>query len=265
MPATASATASPTPTGTPTTSPTAAPEPSVDVHAPAGLVALSDVDPTILQDIRYATPHNFVGRPVVGYLEPMCILTRQAAEALHQVQTAARAKGYSLKVYDCYRPQRAVDDFINWGKRLEDQKMKAEFYPTLDKSVLFDQGYIAGPTAHSRGSTMDLTLVALPARAQRAYVPGENLLPCTAPQAQRFPDNSIDMGTGFDCFDSLTHTLDPRVTGQQMTNRLLLKQLMGNAGFKNYAEEWWHYSLSHEPYPDTYFNFPVARAALTRS
>jgi zinc D-Ala-D-Ala dipeptidase len=232
-------------------------------HAPADFVALSDVDPTILQDIRYAIDHNFVGRPITGYRDPLCILTRQAADALHRVQTAARARGYSLKVYDCYRPQQAVDDFIAWGRRLDDQRMKAEFYPLLDKSVLFHDGYIAGPTAHSRGSTMDLTLVADPPRAQRPYSPGEPLKSCLAPEGQRFPDNSIDMGTGFDCFDPRAHTLDTGVTGQPMANRLLLKKLMGDAGFNNYAYEWWHYSLAGEPYPDTYFNFPVARAAVT--
>jgi D-alanyl-D-alanine dipeptidase len=278
-PATTRSSAARTPaaaSATPTTAPTpaspsasasasASAETSVGGHAPAGFVALSDVDPTILQDIRYDTDHNFVGRPIAGYREPLCILTRQAAEALHRVQTAARARGHSVKVYDCYRPQRAVDDFMRWGPRLDDQLTKAEFYPQLDKSVLFNEGYIAGPTAHSRGSTMDLTLVALPARAQRPYVPGEKLTPCSAPQAQRFPDNTVDMGTGFDCFDSLAHTLDPRITGQARDNRLLLKQLMKDAGFNNYAKEWWHYSLAHEPYPNTYFDFPVARGAVAGS
>jgi D-alanyl-D-alanine dipeptidase len=234
----------------------------VDSHAPAGFVALSDVDPTILQDIRYATPHNFVGRPIDGYLEPLCILTRAAAQALHQVQLAARALGYTLKMYDCYRPQRAVDEFVAWAKRLDDQTMKAEFYPDVPKADLFADGYIGAPTAHSRGSTMDLTLVALPPRSQPPFVPGQPLVACTAPVAQRFPDNTIDMGTGFDCFDSLAHTADPRVTGTPKANRLLLRDLMAGAGFANYPYEWWHYSLTHEPFPSTYFNFPVAREAL---
>ncbi|MGC9671356.1 M15 family metallopeptidase [Planosporangium sp. 12N6] len=232
-------------------------------RAPAGFVSLSDVDRTILQDIRYDTHHNFVGRPIVGYHEPLCILTRQAAQALRRVQAAARAEGYSLKVYDCYRPQRAVDDFVRWAQRLDDQRMKTEFYPQVDKTVLFDDGYIASRSGHSRGSTMDLTLVALPARAQRPYVPGEPLVACTEPQARRFPDNTVDMGTGYDCFDPLAHTLDPRVTGPAMDNRLLLKRLMEEAGFANYANEWWHYTLANEPYSDTYFDFPVARGAVT--
>lgn len=251
--------ASPAPTTTP---PAASAHASVDGHAPAGFVALSDVDPTILQDIRYNTQHNFVGRPIAGYHEPLCILTRQAAEALHRVQTEAHARGYTLKVYDCYRPQRAVDDFVRWAQRLDDQRMKPEFYPRVDKSVLFDEGYIGGPTAHSRGSTMDLTLVAIPPRAQRPYVPGEPLVSCFAPEGQRFPDNTVDMGTGFDCFDSLAHTLDSRITRGAMDNRLLLKQLMKDGGFTNYANEWWHYTLAGEPYPHTYFDFPVARGAV---
>jgi D-alanyl-D-alanine dipeptidase len=263
-PAAGPVTTSAAPTGTPTGATPTASAAATSSHdqAPPGFVALSDVDPTILQDIRYETDHNFVGRPIAGYLEPLCILTRQAAERLHRVQTAARAHGYSVKVYDCYRPQRAVDDFVRWGQRLDDQHMKAEFYPNLDKSVLFKQGYIAGPTAHSRGSTVDLTLVAAPSRPQRPYAPGEALASCSAPNGQRFPDNTVDMGTGFDCFDPLAHTVNSRMTGQPMKNRLLLKRLMADANFTNYADEWWHYTLAGEPNPNRYFDFPVARAAL---
>jgi D-alanyl-D-alanine dipeptidase len=242
--------------------PTASAAASSTAHAPAGIVALSDVDATILQDIRYGTEHNFVGRQVAGYQEPLCILTRQAAEALHRAQTAARAHGYSLKVYDCYRPQQATDDFARWGQRLDEEAMKAEFYPQLDKSELFPNYIADSPTTHSRGSTVDLTLVALPPSAQRRYVSGEKLVSCAAPVGQRFGDNTVDMGTGFDCFDSLANTLDPRVTGPAMDNRLLLKQLMKDAGFTNYAKEWWHYQLAGEPFPKTYFDFPVSRAAV---
>lgn len=222
------------------------------------------MDPTILQDIRYAGDHNFVGRPIAGYLEPTCLLTRPAAQALERVQAAAQDRGYSLKVYDCYRPVRAGDDFVRWAKDLDDQKMKAEFYPKTPKSELFDQGYIGtGRTSHGRGSTVDLTLVKLPANPQPGFVPGQPLVACTAPAAQRFPDNSIDMGTGFDCFDSLAHTLDPRITGTPRANRLLLKQLMEAEGFANYLNEWWHYRYVDEPYPSKYFNFPVTPAALS--
>ncbi|UWP87515.1 M15 family metallopeptidase [Dactylosporangium fulvum] len=224
---------------------------------PPGFVALPDVDPSILTDIRYATAHNFVGRPVAGYRQPRCLLTRQAAEALHHVQTAALARGYSLKVYDCYRPQQGVDDFIRWaGDR--DQRMKSEFYPEVDKSVLFDEGYIGGPTAHSRGSTVDLTLVATPPRDQPSYTPDRPLVACTAPAGQRFPDNSIDMGTGFDCFDPLAHTAAPGLSTAVRDNRALLTGLMATGGFANYPKEWWHYTLGGEPFPRTYFDFPVA-------
>ncbi|WP_405734645.1 M15 family metallopeptidase [Streptomyces sp. NBC_01537] len=230
--------------------------------APAEFVALSDIDPTILQEMRYFTPHNFVGVRINGYEQPLCILTRPAAEALHRAQVTLLAQGYSLKVYDCYRPQRAVDHFVAWAEDLDDEAMKAEFYPDVDKSRLFLDGYIAAKSGHSRGSTTDLTIVKLPAVPTRPYRPGEPLVPCYAPQAERFPDNSVDMGTGFDCFDTLSHTLDPRIQGEQLKNRLLLKNTLEDLGFVNLAEEWWHYTYKPELFPDTYFDFPVSRASL---
>lgn len=232
--------------------------------APKEFVALRDIDPTIIQEIRYITPHNFIGEPIDGYKQPMCILTRPAAKALHDAQRRLRARGYSLKVYDCYRPQRAVDHFVRWAKDLSDQRMKAEFYPQVDKSRLFDDGYIAERSGHSRGSTVDLTIVKLPAGPTRPYVPGEPLTACTAPKAERFPDNSVDAGTGFDCFDTLAHTADPRIQGAQRANRLRLKNALKSQGFVNLAEEWWHYTFQPEPFPDTYFDFPVSRRSLTR-
>ena len=231
--------------------------------APPGFVSLHDVDPSILLDVRYFTRHNFVGRRIRGYRAPMCILTRAAAKGLARVQAAVVEQGYTLKVYDCYRPQRAVDDFVRWARRLRDERMKREFYPRVEKSRLFADGYIAERSGHSRGSTMDLTLVALPARRQpRWRMRTFGLVPCFAPTDRRFPDNTIDMGTGYDCFDTLAHTLDPRVQGVQRENRLRLRSAMEAAGFTNYENEWWHYTLDDEPFPDTYFNFPVARRAL---
>ncbi|GIF08250.1 M15 family metallopeptidase [Actinoplanes siamensis] len=235
---------------------------ATDPVAASGFVAVSLTNPSILHDIRYATAHNFIGRPINGYAEPLCVLTKQAAAALNAAQAAALKRGYTLKVYDCYRPQRAVDHFIAWAEDLDDQSMKAEFYPTLDKSLLFEQGYIASRSGHSRGSTLDLTLVKLPPKPQPAYRPGQPLTACTAPAGRRFPDNSIDMGTGYDCFDTLANTLDPRITGARHANRLLLKTIMTNAGFTNFDLEWWHYTLNNEPYPDTYFDFPVALSSL---
>lgn len=262
----------PAPPGTPTTPSTPAPStpapstspaplpsaPATRSELPAGFVELHDVDPTILEDIRYHTSHNFVGRPIVGYTEPLCVLTREAASALKRAQTAARAEGYTLKVYDCYRPMRAGDYFADWAARPDDESMKAEFFPNVAKSDLFADGYVGGGrSSHSRGSAVDLTLVRLPAASQRPFVPGEPLTACTAPADRRFPDNTVDMGTGFDCFDPRSHTMDDRITGPARENRLRLRRLMTAAGFANYANEWWHYSLVNDPHPTTYQDFPL--------
>lgn len=233
---------------------------AVLASAPRDFVALDRVDPTILQDMRYATRHNFVGRRIDGYREPVCILTRRAARALHRAQKAVRPKGYTLKVYDCYRPQRAVDHFARWAARPRDTKMKREFYPHVDKSTLFDAGYIAHRSGHSRGSTVDLTLVKLPAKAQPAW--DGKLVSCLARYRRRFPDNGVNMGTGFDCFDPRAHTFHPAIKGRPRRNRLLLKRTLENAGFAYYANEWWHFTLRDEPYPERYFDFPVARSSL---
>jgi D-alanyl-D-alanine dipeptidase len=221
---------------------------------PSGFVALDDVDPTILHDIRYRTAHNFVGERIDGYRAPLCILTRPAARALKRAQTQLRRRGYTLKVYDCYRPQRAVDHFVRWARN-DDERMKREFYPRVDKSRLFADGYIAERSGHSRGSTVDLTLVRLPAKRQPPFA--GRLRPCFA--RNRYRDNSVDMGTGYDCFDTLAHTADPRVKGAARRNRRLLKRTLERAGFENYKNEWWHYTLRDEPYADRYFDFPVAR------
>ncbi|NLU71067.1 M15 family metallopeptidase [Streptomyces sp. HNM0574] len=231
-------------------------------RAPREFVALRDVAPTVLQEIRYPTRHNFVGDPVDGYRQPMCVLTRDAAEALRDAQRSFLRRGYTLKVYDCYRPQRAVDHFVRWAKDPDDERMKAEFYPRVAKDRLFEDGYIAEKSGHSRGSTVDLTLVRLPAAPTRPYVPGEPLKPCYAPREERFPDNSLDMGTGFDCFDTLSHTDDPRITAGQRAHRTLLKETLEAAGFTNLPEEWWHFTLEEETFPDSFFDFPVSRASL---
>lgn len=228
-----------------------------------GFAVLRDVDPTIQHDIRYLTSHNFLGVPVDGYREPLCVLSRPAAQALARAQRTLLRRGYTLKVYDCYRPQRAVNHFVRWGEDLRDQKMKKEFYPRLDKSVLFN-GYIARKSGHSRGSTVDLTVVRLPKFWQRQYRPGEPLVECYLPRKQRFPDTSIDMGTGYDCLDTQANTDDPRVTGQARANRVMLREVLNQVGFTNFPNEWWHYTLRNEPYPDTYFDFPVARRSVPR-
>ncbi|WP_442480683.1 M15 family metallopeptidase [Streptomyces kutzneri] len=237
--------------------------PETGAKAPRAFVALGSVDPTILQDMRYVRAHNFVGEPVDGYRQPVCILTRPAAEALHRAQVSLLRQGYSLKVYDCYRPQRAVDHFVRWAEDLGDERRKAEFYPRVDKSRLFEDGYIAKKSGHSRGSTMDVTLVRLPALPAPRPRPGQESVPCYAPRAERYPDNSVDMGTGFDCFDTLSHTDDPRVQGAQRANRDLLRSALAAEGFVNLPEEWWHFTHKPELFPDTYFDFPVAHRSVT--
>lgn len=205
---------------------------------------------------RYHGVHNFLGRPVAGYETGRCLLTRAAATALAKVQADLKKSGYALKTYDCYRPQRAVTDFVTWAKDVADQKMKAEFYPRVDKTKVFQLGYVASKSGHSRGSTVDLTLVKHPARASAEYKPGEPLVDCTAPYGERFKDNSIDMGTGYDCFDDKAATADTTINDVAKTHRLILKTAMERHGFTNYDREWWHYTLKHEPYPDTYFDIP---------
>ena len=231
-------------------------------RAPERFVSLHDRVPSILIEMRYLTAHNFIGRPIRGYRDPLCIVTRETARALRRVQARVRRRGYTLKVYDCYRPQRAVDDFVAWGKRLRDQRMKAEFYPRVDKRRVFAEGYIAEKSGHSRGSTVDVTLVRLPPGPQERYRPGDRLKDCAAPRSRRFRDNSIDMGTGYDCFDPLSHPYNARVKGVQRRNRLLLRRAMLAQGFKGLNTEWWHFTLRDEPYPETFFDFPVSRAAL---
>lgn len=236
---------------------------TAEPKAPRTIVDLRDVAPSVLHDIRYTTPHNFVGSRIVGYWGSRCLLTRDAARALARVQSDVRKQGYSLKVYDCYRPQRAVDHFVRWSARSGDQKMKREFYPRVAKSTLFDDGYIARRSGHSRASTVDLTLVKLPAAKQERWVPSDGLQKCYWPRWTRFPDNSIDMGTGYDCFDTRSHTKDSRNTWTQRTNRQRLVSAMAKRGFTNYAKEWWHFTLDDEPYPRTYFDFPVVSSSLT--
>ena len=232
--------------------------------APKGaFVSIDDAIPSIKLDIRYRTAHNFIGRRIDGYREARCIVTRQTAAALARVQARVRAQGYTLKMYDCYRPQRAVDQFVRWGKRLRDQKMKAEFYPRVKKSRVFKEGYIAEKSGHSRGSTVDLTLVKLPQRRKDGvYRPGQKLVDCAGPFRKRFKDSSVDMGTGYDCFDVRSHPLSRRITGTRKANRLRLRRAMLAAGFEPLSTEWWHFTLKNEPYEDTFFDFPVAKSAL---
>ena len=224
---------------------------------PEGFVSIANYDPSVVLEIRYAGYHNFIGRPIRGYEEPLCILTRQAAKALSAAQKEFQSMGYSIKAYDCYRPQRAVDNFVEWSNDPTDNLTKTEFYPTLDKSVLFQLGYIAERSGHSRGSTLDLTIIPVPALPEPEYVPGMELYPCTNSVPNRFNDTSIDMGTGYDCFDPLANTNNTDVGMMQRDNRMMLMDVMTRNNFTNYWAEWWHYTLDNEPYLDMYFDFPV--------
>jgi D-alanyl-D-alanine dipeptidase len=230
---------------------------NVSNKMPEAFIDIQKVIPEVLLDIRYYGPHNFVGEKVDGYLAPKCYLTKEAAEALGKVQQDLAPYSLSLKVYDCYRPQRAVNHFVRWATEIENTKTMREFYPTIDKRNLFKDGYIDSKSGHSRGSTVDLTIVPLPAPVQADYIPGQKLSECYLPAEHRFGDNSIDMGTGFDCFHELSNTANANIGRQQKINRLLLKSLMEKHGFRNYDKEWWHYTLKNEPCPDTYFNFVI--------
>lgn len=209
-------------------------------------VDVREVIPSIQLDIRYYTPYNFVGEPIDGYNAPKCLLTKPAAEALAQVQAALMQTSYVLKVYDCYRPQQATDRFWHWAQDPTDTRMKSVFYPNIEKQDLFRLGYIARQSGHSRGSSIDLTLVSKTSPSQEAY--GAN---------QPFIDNSIDMGSAFDLFDPISNTYSDRITQSQLKNRLFLKELMVKYGFKDYALEWWHFTLENEPFSETFFNFPI--------
>lgn len=225
-------------------------------QVPAGFVEIREVIPDIVLDLRYYTNHNFLGRKVNGYYSDKCYLTKAAADSLAKIQDELRSFGLSLKIYDAYRPQRAVDDFVKWAKDLSDTITKIEFYPTVDKSRLFIDGYISEKSGHSRGSTVDLTIVPLPVTEQPEFIL-DHQCECFKSVDERFKDNSLDMGSGFDCFHPLSNTMNDKITPQQRANRMLLFSLMKKYGFKNLPEEWWHFTLVDEPYPDTYFDFPI--------
>jgi zinc D-Ala-D-Ala dipeptidase len=233
-------------------------------EVPAGFVWLKDIDPTIEQEMRYYGDHNFMGRTMAGYEAPECILTRQAAEALAAIQAELAQSRLSLKVYDCYRPQRAVDGFVAWSKDVPDQTMKAEFYPRIDKARVFELGYVAAKSGHTRGSTVDLTIVPMDHAIDRPFIPGEPLVDCALPANERFPDTTIDFGTGYDCMDEKSHHDRTDIPAVAQANRAMFKDIMERHGFVPVAEEWWHYSLKAEPFPDTYFDFPVVSPQMAK-
>ena len=207
---------------------------------PSAFVLLSDYVPTIVQEIRYYSTYNFIGDRIDGYEEPCAILTRQAARALKSVSNEMLVRGYRLKIFDAYRPAGAVKHFVLWGIEDTDIRMKPYFYPDLDKEELFMRGYIASKSSHSRGSTVDLTLLDMKTGKE------------------------VDMGSPFDMFSEISHPDYKGITEEQYENRLELRNAMIRNGFEPIDCEWWHYTLREEPFPDTYFEFPVSSEYLRR-
>lgn len=202
-------------------------------------VLLSEAVPDAILEIRYYSTYNFVGDRIDGYEEPVALLTKEAAAALKEVSDDVIKKGYRLKIYDAYRPQMAVTNFVEWAKDLEDVRMKQYFYPDLKKDQLFPQGYIAEHSGHSRGSTVDLTLFDMEL------------------------EKEVDMGGTFDFFGELSHPDYKGITDEQYKNRMILRKAMLDHGFNPLKEEWWHFTLDNEPYPDTYFTFPVCEESVS--
>ena len=195
---------------------------------------LKELMPNLRSDMRYYSSNNFVGAPIDGYNEPKVFLTKEAAEALKKVQDELERLGFGLLIYDAYRPQRATDHFVRWAQDENDDTMKTQFYPNIDKKDLFSKGYISVKSGHSRGSTVDVTIVSLKTK------------------------QILNMGSPYDLFDevsSVDHTAT--ITKNQHALRLLLKRRMEKHGWQSYPQEWWHFTLKEEPYPDTYFDFPI--------
>ena len=203
-------------------------------------VLLSDYVPGIVQEIRYFSTYNFVGDRIDGYEEPCAILTREAARALKAVSNELNVQGFRLKIFDAYRPVSAVRHFVFWGVDDLDLRMKPFFYPALEKQELFARGYIASRSGHSRGSTVDLTLLDMRTGKE------------------------LDMGSPFDLFDEISHPDCRTVTSEQFDNRMLLQRAMVRGGFEPIDCEWWHFTLRGEPFPETYFDFPVSARVLKR-
>ena len=211
---------------------------------PAGFIYLAEREPSIVIDLRYAGRDNFTGGPVNGYERGRCIVSKAAGDALSAVQADLRRYGFGLKVFDAYRPQRAVNHFIRWTKSpRNDPELKTRYYPDVVKGDLVKQGYIAAKSGHSRGSCVDVTLVTLPGAGGSPKYGASS--------------RELDMGTPFDFFGRRSHSEFRNLSTQQRLHRLLLRTMMERHGFEYLPEEWWHFSLKDEPFPDTYFDFPV--------
>lgn len=222
---------------------------------PPEFVDVKTLNSQILVEARYTQSWNFIGSPIEGYRSGKCYLSKKAAQALANVQKDLTKEGLSLLVFDCYRPQKAVNHFVRWSKAPQDIKMKTIFYPEEAKETLFNRGYIASRSGHSRGSTVDLTLVRLPL-GNRASSFKEDVTDCRITKDIE-KTGQLDMGTTFDCFSELSHTESPQVSEKAQKNRQLLKSFMEKHGFKNYSKEWWHYTLADESHKNEYFDFDV--------
>ena len=207
---------------------------------PSGFVVLADYVPHLVQEIRYYSTYNFIGERIDGYEEPCALLTKEAARALKSVSNEMIVRGYRLKVFDAYRPARAVKHFVMWGIEDQDVRMKPYFYPELQKQELFARGYIASQSGHSRGSSVDLTLLDMSTGKE------------------------VDMGSPFDYFSEASHPDYKGITQEQYDNRMMLQRVMVRGGFVPIDCEWWHFTLNNEPYPDTYFDFPVSSEYLRK-
>ena len=196
-------------------------------------IYLKELIPKLRSDLRYYGSNNFIGKPIEGYNKPKILLTTEAANALKKVQDELERIGFGLLIYDAYRPQQATDHFVRWSNDMADTLMKDDFYPNINKKDLFKLGYISKKSGHSRGSTVDLTIVSLKTK------------------------HILNMGSPYDLFDEKSHTEYPNITKNQRALRLLLKRRMEKHGFKSYEKEWWHFTLKNEPFPDTYFDFPI--------
>ena len=238
---------------------------SIAAHAasrgemPRGFVYLRDVAPDIAQDIRYFGTENFVGRTVKGYEAGECVLTAEAAAALKRAHETLHAKGFGLKVLDCYRPARAVEDFVEWADEPGDQRTKAYYYPTLAKSRLFSLNFISSRSRHSAGSTVDLTLVPFPAPAAVSPEPKPAELKPDGPcfQTSVYLQGPLDMGSDFDCFHPKSHFHSDSISAAARANRDTLRSAMREEGFAPMATEWWHFQLRDAPYEGRRFDFPI--------
>lgn len=200
----------------------------------SGFVIVNDIIPDIITELRYYSTFNFVGEKIDGYEDPVALLTKEAAKALKNVSDYFdRVEEMRIKIWDTYRPQRAVDHFLRWGKNESDDKMKKYFYPKKSKKQVFEEGYVAEHSGHTHGSTIDLTLI------------------------HKINGSDVDFGSSFDYFGELANTNYSDIAQFQKDNRQLLKRIMEENGFINLPEEWWHYTLKNEPYPKTFFNFPI--------